>query len=491
VNKLFAALHLACLGTFSYAELAPEPRAVAGAEKVTVASYQEVFTPDGGKTIIPLGPRVRYAVSSYQMRKNGAMIFDAFEGQLYPGGDPTIPSEGQYNSAAFPNIYGGNAIDGYRWFFGNSFSYTNSVHHIARLATQGKSADGIDLAFRLNPDTTALEHIAIFTYNDALSEVGDPTSAVPPTSPPSSANVGVLFTLATPLDAPHATYPSGRICRFSVDTSSLQSGAGFAMPSGNDGWVQIMFVNQDSPFLLASNVQPAFWGTQGGNPGLAGRWAYCPNGVQVNGTTKFWMDWGGLYAMPVSGTVTRGTGVGSAVDVTKLRGVAGQTVQVTQALQSLLSRNNAEITITCAFPPGAPEGAALNQLRPMLVAKANASPLASSTFSVSLLNTSTSAYDLVYTAPAKNTGADGDWVWTTGPNYNWTAPAAPYSNLGHISSYVATDAGGNQSVNVRVGAKQLLPSLLGWRLTINELFLTLSDKGPINLFPSIAFSSNR
>jgi len=457
----------------------PKPMLYTGpVEKVEPLYYQEVMTPDHGKTIIPLGPQRPYH-STLQKRINGTMQYDAFETPAGGG----APGEGVYNSAMLPTQPGA------RWYYGDGLDYPNAITHMNKLRTAGVAADGIDVEWYVGTSST-MSQIALFTYNDAYSEVSDPTAPVPPSAIPSSGNTGVVFTFAS-ITGPSVLYAN-------LDVSSLNSGAGFAMPTGNDGWYQCVIANTYSPLVYPTTAYCMFWGTQGTNPGFGGHFAYGDgNGSSGSqGTTYLW-SWGyQTFAMPTTGTVTRGTTIGSAVNVANLRGVAGSSVQVTQALQSLLSRNNAEITVTCQLDPSAAASTAVNELRPILVGKANSSPLATSTMVVSMQNQTTTSYDAVYSAPAKNSnvtgGTDGDWIWTVSPSKaGYTSPNAPYSSLSTPDQYIGTDANGNRFVNVRVGVKQLLPSLLGWKLTVNQLQVNVNAYGPGNFNPTVGFSTNR
>jgi len=456
----------------------------AAVKTVVPAYYQEVMTPDNGKTIIPLGPKMPYVESPFRKMARANAQYDAYEGSA---ADPTLPGEGQYKTEAFPNSLGGDDVSGYRWYLGDTFDYPNSIHHVNRFRTAGVAADNIDFLFRVNSTSTSVASIEFFTYNDSFNEISNPTAPTSPTTVPAAGNTGVIYTFATPLTA--GTY------RMNPDTSTLNSGAGFTMPTGTDGWYQVVFANATSPSLVyATSVQPEWWGTQGNNPGLAGRWSFSDgNGSTGSQGTTYVFDWGSsVYGLATAGTVTRGTTIGSAVNVANLTGTAGSSVQVTQALQSLLSRNNAEITVTCNVP-ATYATANLNVLKVMLVAKANATPLASSTFSVSLLNNTSGSYDAVYSAPAKNSnfpgGTDGDWIQTISPVWsgNTTFLAGPSGNLATIPNYV----NGSNNVNVRVGVKQLLPSLLGWKLTVNLLYVDADQYGPENFSPSICFATNR
>jgi len=480
---------------------APKPMLWKGPVEAAVpAYYQEVMSPDNGKTLIPLGPKLAYHAPDHKKMARANAQYDAYEGQA---ADPTLPTDGQYETAAFPNALGGDSTSGYRWYYGPTFDYPNSIHHVNKFRTAGINADNIDFLFHVNPDTTDLNSIEFFTYNDSYNEVGDPHTFAFSAAQPSAGNTGVIFTFATPINAPSGTYPSGRTFRMNVDVSTLQSGAGFQMPSGNDGWSQVVFANATSPSLVyPSNVQPMWFGTQGTNPSMAGRWAYADgNGSSGSQGTEYYWDWSsGYWASPTSGTVTRGSSpaVGTAINVAQLSGTAGSSVVVTQALQSLISRNNAEITVTCTLDAAAYGNPLLNQYQPIVVGKANAAPLASSTFVVQMLNNTTSTYNTVYTSVAKTSNApgisDGDWIRSVSPVWTastYVAPDAPYNALGKITDYIATDANGVRTSSVKIGAKQLTPTLLSWKLTVNLLYINADEYGPGNTSPSICYSTNR
>jgi len=474
--------------------------------------YQPVITADGGKHWMPLGGRI-YA--NFQHRFATTDLTDAYEGKDFGAG--YTATDGKYNTAAFP--YSGGGTPGSRWTLtsgGNPIHMANAWSHFNKVNGSGQSATSWDNVTNVNTGSTDLNYVLLATYNDTMNEVVDPTiiqtqaaGAVPTLS-----NTGVLLHFSTPITAGF------------WHLSGSFPGAPLAMPTGSDGWFQQVFCNTDPTAGLtsanyASWVAPGWWSTQGMNPSMNGRYILKDGsfaGASYGST--FFSDFAPpLYGVPTSGTVTRGSNpaVGTPLDATMLanmRATAGSAFTVTQALQSLLSRNNAEVTVSCNFFAGGSTTAAgaadtgaiastsLNQLRPVLVAKANATPLATSTFSVSLKNQVSGSFDAVYTAPAKNAGGPngfGDWITTAGPSYdktnytNGTAGQpqfpAPYDALGKPSDYLYTDANAKRAVDVRVGVKQLLPSLLGWKLTINLLYVEAGNFGPYPRVPSMGFSN--
>jgi len=475
----------------------------ADAIDVTPTTMQPVITYDGGKHIYPTGPAVPCVKPDHQNRAHNGVIFDSYEGGRT--GDNSLPTDGQYDTAAFPCALGGDSTSGYRWYYGNGFNYPEFYHHVNHLAQAGVGAKRYDALIRINGGIgSTMSDLFVFTYNDTNNELDNPASPTFTFAVPSAANAGVHYNFATPLsDNGNA---GGQTWRVNSDLSTFNGGAGLTMPTNKDGWIQELFAQAydagTNTITTFTNGQPMQFGTQGSNGSMTGRWSFSNSDgtTDPSGFTYYW-DWSSGYpAMVTSGTVTRGTTIGAAIAPADISGGA-TFVSVTQALQAILSRNNAEITVTVTLNPATYATANLNMARLIVYGKANASPVATSTWTMSLQRNATAVnpgqFDSVLTSTthtANYTGSStGDWVPGVSPVWSGSAYVsanAPYSNLIQIPNYVTDDGAGNRTAVARVGVKQLAPSLLGWKLTVNLMYLDCDQYGPASEAPGMGFFDN-
>jgi len=451
------------------------PKVFKGAiKKVYPLTIQHVMRM--GNRVIPTGPVMPYHPSDHQMRRVGSLIFDAFEGNSTTNGNPDAPTDGLYGETFIPTAPGN------RWFFGEGFVNTALSRRYWNVfpGTAGKSATGIDFLVHNNaaPNTGNITEILFFTSGDAF----DPDNPVAPTT----FNDGVKLTYT-------AILPGSSIYS-NVDLST----GPLLMPSGTSGWYQMIIASGDdvdgNP-IEANAAQPFYWGTKALNPSVVSDLEYMDgtgDGTDRTGNIDQLFTWDfGNYSTPTSYTIGRGVET-STHDVSRLTGTPGQNVVVSQRPQASPTFNNAEVTAVVTLDPLTAATTSLRLLRPIIVAKANSIPLANSVMTVSMFNTTTNAFDVIYQGPAQNSGANGTVLsplpalqGLTIPNL----PGFPSPAIANIPKYIAT-VGTNRTVTLKIGVRHPKPAVAGWNLTINKIQVVASTIGPNPVAPGVAFSTN-
>jgi len=473
---------------------------------------QKVITYDNGKHVIPLGPQIPYVPSNFKKMLRSTYMYDTYEGvRTTSANDNNLTSDGQYGTRSFPCPGASTGVEGSSWVFSvasGQLEFPNTISHMVKTISAGGGTYGwLDTRVFLSSDSTPVSDMFVFTYNDNMSEIQDQSAFVFAATTPASGNAGVRLTFATPLAA-------GTSYRINTDVSSLA----LAMPSSATGWVQQIFAAAVDPntnaITYASHVQPLWWGTQGINKSFQGRDLLAnSDGTTASDTTWYNWDFGGYYAMPTSSTVNRGLGAPYAGNVANLKGTAGTNEVITQKRQAIASANNAELEVVCTLDPAGQASTLLNQIRPVVVAKANNTGSGTPTMTVSMKNVVSGLFENVRTGPPVTGnfpgGTDGDYLNCVSPtNYLVTGytpstwgtghpELAPYDSLsritdatGTVSNWIADDGAGNRTVTVRVAAKQPAPALAGWKLTVNMVYVEFDEFGPDNLGPRIALSGS-
>ncbi|HVT13463.1 MAG TPA: hypothetical protein VHE55_14460 [Fimbriimonadaceae bacterium] len=418
-----------------------------------------------GNKIIHVGPKVPY-VENHHYRRIGNLIFDSYEGNSTNGGNPDVPTDGLYGETFIPTAPGN------RWYFGDDFYCPYSVTHYTNVfpGQAGKDALGFDFVMHVNAATATDPNPQSVTVVDVVMS-GDGFDVNNPMPPTNYLN-GVELT--------YGAIAPGSFIYSNVDLTASP----LPMPTSTNGWYAILFATgldgSGNP-IECPNAQPLYWGTKVLNPSVVDQYEYLDGdssfGSQTGTADQLFTFQFGSYGTASDYTVTRGNEQGTH-DVAKLQGTPGSDVVVQQALQSVLSFNNAEVTATIQLDPSVVVSN-LTLLRGVVVAKANAIPLndPSAKMVMYMKNNTTGAYDVVKTiTPVINAGTDGTLI---------IAPSIPITN---ISKYINTNVS-PPTVSLRFAVKHARPALLGWRLTINYMSVDYDTIGPDPLAPSLAFST--
>ncbi len=405
---------------------------------------------------IPLGPVVPYQ-DFLTANRVGNLLYDAYEGAVQGDGSD-IPTDGLYGETFLPESPGN------RWTLGDDYVETYSAYHMDKIAgTPGTPAQGIDFLMKNNATGDTVTAIGFFTSDDPL----DPNAPVAP----STFNDGIILS--------YSGISAGSFIYSNVDLTT--SGITLTMPSTSQGWYSMIIAsaNNNGTLTQASSAQPGRWGTKVYNPSQTNNLAFQDGdgtaGTQ-DGTLNTLFDWTFSYRGTASAyTITKGVET-STHDVTRLQGTAGQSVIVNQRFQFVASLPNAEVTATVTLDPATPT-TSLHLLRAVVKAKANALPFQdpSCVMTTSLFNRATGTWTVV--DQRKPTNASGDGAF-------FKAPSIPVAD---IPNYINT---ADNTVQVRLGVRQLKPVILGWNLTVNQLSVDVGQVGPDPLTPAVAFSSN-
>ena len=413
--------------------------------------------------VIPNGPKIRYHDPSHISNRIGNLIFDAFEGNSTTGGNPDAPTDLNYLEHFLPDY-----PDGTRWYNGPTWVNTLYAQRMEGVfpGQAGKSALGLDDMVYVNTGGNNVTDVLVFTSNDPF----DPNNPMPPTN----FGNGVDLNFGTGLAA-GGWY-------FNVDLTLLSPP--FDMPTTGQGWYEHILASSVTNGVPteASSAQPLLWGTKVGNASTLGKYQYADGdssgtGAGRNGTLQTLWDYStGLDGTVTAYTVTRGVEQGTH-DPNNLNGNPGQSAVVLQKVQFSPALNNAEIVATVLLDPNTdPTTANLRLLRAIVRAKANALPLNKADYNISLYNYSTSKYDVVFDGHPTNPAGDGDLT---------ICASVPVSS---IANYI-TGSGSSRTVQVKVGMKQLVPIIIGWKMGVNLITVDAADAGPDPLGPATAFST--